>query len=83
MTVDSEFVSLEASFRESVIMGLRMQSGVSRNRLFERYGIDLEKYYGAVLIKLVKQKLIELTDCHLKLTSLGRRFANQIMADLV
>lgn len=80
---ESECLSAEASFRESVIMGLRMTKGVSLQRLKARYAIDLVKYYGAVLENLFNWQLVELIDSHLRLTAKGRPLANWVMAELV
>ncbi|MFH0780650.1 MAG: radical SAM family heme chaperone HemW [Pseudomonadota bacterium] len=81
--IESECLSTEASFRESVIMGLRMTKGVSLEQLNARYQIDLVAYYGSILEKLIDLKLIELTTTSLSLTAKGRPFANWIMAELV
>ena len=83
VVIDRECLSREASFRETVIMGLRMVQGVSRKTLHERYALDLEEYYGAVLKKLLAQGLLELTETHLRITEKGWPLSNQIMADLV
>ncbi|MBU1565322.1 MAG: radical SAM family heme chaperone HemW [Proteobacteria bacterium] len=80
---ESECLSAEASFRESVILGLRMTKGVSLHRLTARYEIDLVKHYGAVLDNLCKLQLVELTDSHLRLTAKGRPLANWVMVELV
>lgn len=81
--IESERLDQDASFRETVVMGLRMTEGVCRERLQRLYGVDLEEYYGDVLIKLERQQLIVLTDSHLRLTPKGRLFSNPIMAELV
>lgn len=81
--VESEKLALDASFRESVIMGLRLTEGVSRDRLKARYGIDLAGYYGTTLERLLGQQLVELTTTHLRLTAKGRVIANYILAELV
>lgn len=81
--IDSEKLEPEASFRESVIMGLRMSQGVALNRLRERYGIDVTEYYGKILDKLIAQQLVELTPSHLRVTARGRVFSNTILAELV
>jgi oxygen-independent coproporphyrinogen-3 oxidase len=83
VVVEKESLSREASFRETVIMGLRMVQGVSRETLYKRYGVELEKYYGSTLTKLIELKLLELTDTHLCITDKGRPLANQVLADLV
>ena len=80
---ESECLTREASFRETVIMGLRMVDGVCCATLFQRYDIDLVQYYGATLTRLLQLQLVELTDTHLRLTDSGRILANQIMAELV
>ena len=81
--VESERLTPDASFRESVVMGLRLLGGVCRAGLRRRYGRDVEEYYGPMLEKLRKLGLIELTDTRLRLTDLGRSLANQVMAELV
>lgn len=79
----SECLDAEASFRESVVMGLRMVAGVCRRDLFDRYNIDLDTYYGEILDRLWKNDLIERTPTHLRLTPRGRQVANSVMAELV
>jgi len=80
---DTESLTLEASFRETVIMGLRLVEGVSRRRLYERFGIDVERYYGDTLIGLEKYGLIELSATTLRITDKGRPLSNHVMAELV
>jgi oxygen-independent coproporphyrinogen-3 oxidase len=80
---ERECLSDEASFRETVIMGLRLVRGISRDTLLQRYGRDLVTYYGATLQKLLDLGLVELTDTHLRLTEVGLPLANQVMAELV
>jgi oxygen-independent coproporphyrinogen-3 oxidase len=81
--VEAECLDKEASFRESVIMGLRMNRGVSCKRLKERYDIELDHFYGATLEKLMTRKLLAFEKGHLCLTKQGRAFANLVMAELV
>lgn len=81
---EEECLESAASFRETVIMGLRMNQGVSKERLRKRYEMELNDCYGATLIRrLVDQGLLEMTATHLRLTARGRVFANQVMAELV
>jgi len=80
---EREELPCEASFRETVIMGLRMVDGVERERLLARFGLDPAGYYGEVLKKLVAQQLVELTPTHLKVTPAGRLYSNIILAELV
>lgn len=83
VVVEREQLSRQESFRETVIMGLRMVDGVSREALFERFSLDVEHYYGTVLAKLVEAQLVELTPGFLRISAKGWPFSNQIMAELV
>lgn len=78
-----EQLSPDETFRETVIMGLRMRRGVSLDRLQGRFGIDLVEYYGPVLDRLMDESLIELSAGHLRVTAKGRLFSNRVMAELV
>jgi oxygen-independent coproporphyrinogen-3 oxidase len=73
----------EAALRETVIMGLRMLSGVSIQGLCDRFGIDLVRYYGETLDRLIRQGMLVLEDDRLFLSPRGLPLANQIMAQLV
>ncbi len=81
--VESENLDLESSFRETVVMGLRMLEGVSMEDLYQRYGIDLQAYYGKTMEKLLQMSLLQVHDSFLRLTPQGRAVANQVLADLV
>ena len=83
VVMESESLDPEASFRESVVMGLRMVEGVSSERLLSRYNIDLQLYYGETLQKLLDLSLLEFHKPYLRLTAKGRALANRVMADLV
>jgi oxygen-independent coproporphyrinogen-3 oxidase len=83
VVIEKECLSREASFRESVIMGLRMVQGVSRKKLLKRYSLDPEDYYGSVLEKLTEHGFLELTESHLRMTEKGWPLSNQIMSELV
>jgi len=81
--MEKECLDPEASFRETVIMGLRMKRGVSVDNLFSRYGLTLKEYYGTVLTSYLDTGMLELTTTHLKITEKGWQFSNRIMAELV
>ena len=81
--IEEETLPFEESFRESVVMALRLRSGAELERLRSRYGIDVFGYYGEILQTLVARDLLEITATHIRLTALGRRFANIVMGELV
>lgn len=83
VAVERETLNSEDSFRESVIMGLRLNMGVSVEVLMGDYGINLEQYYGEVLQRLIHGHLLEFRGEFLRLTKRGRMVANGVMAELV
>lgn len=72
-----------AAFRETVIMGLRLLSGVSITELCQRFGLDVGIYYGESLHRLLDQNLVAIEGGRLFLTAQGLPLANQVMAELV
>jgi oxygen-independent coproporphyrinogen-3 oxidase len=83
VVVEEEQLTLEESFRETVIMGLRLKGGVSTENLLTRYGLTPEKHYGSILSRLLQLGMVEQTPTHLKITDKGEPLSNQIMAELV
>jgi len=81
--MEKECLDTKASFRETVIMGLRMKRGVSIDNLVSRYGLSPKEYYGAVLTSYLDTGMLELSTTHLKITEKGWPFSNRIMAELV
>jgi oxygen-independent coproporphyrinogen-3 oxidase len=80
---DGEGLPLEASFRETVIMGLRMMEGVNCRLLAERFGLTPITYYGKTLKDLLANDLLEMRADSLRLTTRGLPIANQVLAQLV
>ena len=81
--IESENLEPMASFRETVIMGLRMVEGVALERLHARYSIDPITYYGASWRKFEDEGLVEVKDGNIRITDKGRPLSNSIMAELV
>ncbi len=81
--LEKESLTHEKRFRETVIMGLRMITGVSRGELRKRFGIDPVSYYGTTLDRLVKQDLLHCKSDQLRLTDQGLLLADTVMAELV
>ncbi len=73
----------EARFRETVVLGLRMNRGVSSQWLSGEFGIDLKEFYGESLARLVDGGLVCEEDGRFRLTCRGRRIANSVMSELV
>ncbi|MDR3088480.1 MAG: radical SAM family heme chaperone HemW [Desulfobulbaceae bacterium] len=82
-TAWSEQLDCEAAFRETVVMGLRLNAGVEFARLRRRFDIETLAYYQETLAKLTAAALIECDRNHMRLTDAGRLLANQVLAALV
>jgi len=80
---EQEKLGREASFRESVVMGLRLINGIKKTDISARYGLTFTDVYGSLLSELEKKGLLEQDGGAIRLTGLGRRLANQVMAELV
>jgi oxygen-independent coproporphyrinogen III oxidase len=80
---EAEALPLESRFRETVIMGMRLVSGVNLKMLEKRFGLTPLKYYDSIITDLLEQELVILTKTHLKLSSSGFKLANQILSRLV
>ena len=81
--VEVEELDLEARFRETVVMGLRLTGGVSLAALERRFGLRALDYYGPTLRRLSEQGLVAIAGDNLRLTASGLALANQVMAELV
>ena len=80
---EMEELDPEARFRETVVMGLRMTDGISREDLVRRFGFDIFEYYKDILHHLEQQRLVNIQGDRFRLTHMGMNFANQVMALLV
>jgi len=80
---EAEFLPLQARFRETVIMGLRMTAGVSSRRLERQFGVAPEEFYGETLKSLKRQELVEDEKGWLRLSRKGLVLANRGMEQLV
>lgn len=78
-----EHLCRQASFRETVIMGLRMVSGVNTCELKKQFGLTPKEYYGKSLTMLLDRDLLELQGDCLRLTSTAFPVANQVLSQLV
>jgi oxygen-independent coproporphyrinogen III oxidase len=80
---EAEALPPAARFRETVIMGLRLLAGVSIAQLQQRFGWTAQEYYGETLASLRAERLIEIENDCLRLTTRALPLANQVLARLV
>ncbi len=73
----------EAYFRETVMIGLRMVSGVDIRWLEQRFGWYVPDYYKDIIPKFQEYGLIVLENDWMFLSRKGMRVANMVMAEFV
>ena len=85
-----DVIGLSEAMSEYMILGLRLNEGISSAEFRERFGADLKEIYGDKLDKLVKRGLIaadmanegEHTSKY-RLTSLGSDIANSVFIEFI
>ena len=76
-------VSRLEKIEETLILGLRLNNGISLSAFEDRFNESLTEVYGRELKKLMEQNLIKLTTDYLFLTDRGREIANQVLASFI
>lgn len=68
---------------EAMFLGLRLTEGVDLRRFAERYGENPEVLFRESLDKLMKLKLVKISDYRLRLTKKGLPLANEVFAEFI
>ena len=79
----TEKISLKEQFEESIMLGLRMASGVSLQEIKKNYKVDLLKEKSGTINNLRQLGLIRLENNMLSATDLGFTVLNKIILELV
>ena len=74
---NAERLDRKTQISEAMIMGLRMTEGVDLNKMQQRFGIDVLKYYEREIQLLLNKKMAACETGMLRLTSCGMRYGNQ------
>lgn len=84
LRTDVEELSIDDCMSETVILGLRMNRGVSDKDFYETYGKHLKDVYPDEIEKHKKEGLLsESEDGSISLTKRGRDLSNYVMADFM
>jgi oxygen-independent coproporphyrinogen-3 oxidase len=68
----------ERDLSDALILGLRLNSGISLDAASQRFAVDVRKRYSDEIVKLEKLGLLELTDERMRLTDRGRLLGNEV-----
>ncbi len=75
---DIEHIDQSLEMKETMMMGLRLEEGVSLAGFARRFGVELTQVYGAILPDLEQGGLLREEGGSLKLTSRGRLLSNEV-----
>ena len=73
----TERLDIKTQISEAMIMGLRMTEGVDLNKMQQRFGIDVLKFYGKEIQTLLDKKMAVCEAGMLCLTPYGMQYGNQ------
>lgn len=76
-------ISVEDDLFETIMLGLRLNKGISPEAIGKQYGIDFKTKYENELKDLLSKGLIVYTGNRLKLTPLGRDLSNQVFVSFL
>ena len=78
-----EMISVSVEMGETMMLGLRLVEGVSKERFQERFGRSLESVFGSEMEEFVKVGLLEEEGGWWRLTSRGRLLGNEVFQRFV
>lgn len=80
VVAQKEKLSRQEKIEESLILGLRLNRGISLSKFKKEFNQPVTDLYKEELDELISQNLIKLTAKQLFLTKRGRELANQVLA---
>ena len=80
---DIELVDAEQERSEVMMLGLRLNEGVSQQEFARRFGVGMESVFGPEIQRLTSVGLLETADGHLRLTQRGRLLGNEAFAAFI
>lgn len=78
-----EELTAQSEMEETMILGLRMMQGVSKDEFYRKYGKTLTEVYGEVIQKYVKMGLLTEDQKRIRLTEEGISVSNVILSDFL
>ena len=75
---DLEIIDREGAMKETMILGLRLLTGVSAAEFAGRFGVSLNDVFGPVIDRLAGRGLLAVQDGRVRLTRTGLDLANQV-----
>ena len=79
----SEAISRDQAMDETMIMGLRLANGVTRDRFRRRFGVELDAVYAEALAALADTGLLEVDATGIRLAPRGYLLGNRVFAEFM
>jgi len=81
--VSGETITPELAMADTLILGMRLNEGISLSAFRARFGVDALEHFAEHLEMPFAERLVEHADDHLRLTKRGRLLANEVFANLL
>ena len=78
-----ETMSPREKFLDAIILGLRLTAGIRPKELWQRFGIDFNQEYHAIIKKLESQGLLKVEADRIALSRAGYFLSNQVLCQFV
>ncbi|MCQ1530873.1 radical SAM family heme chaperone HemW [Lutispora saccharofermentans] len=79
----NEDISIREDMWETIILGLRLNSGIGISDFNAKYEINFIEEYGNALSKLIKEGLITIQDDRVRLTHKGQDLSNRVFVEFM
>ena len=80
---EEEIVSRDESCFETMMLGLRMNEGVSEKNFMDLHGVSIMEKYGEKLLQFESQKLMTYSDGFWRLTRRGFDIQNSLLVEMM
>ena len=77
-----EYISNNTEIIDTVMMGIRLNSGLNLSKFKSRFGISFTELFGDITTELINLRLLTLDGYNLKLTDQGRMLCSQVTSKL-
>jgi oxygen-independent coproporphyrinogen-3 oxidase len=81
--LDVEHLRDHDAMAETMILGLRLNIGISAQGFKQKFGVDINEKYGEIIEKDISAGLLYLENGRLKLTKRGRDISNYVFVDFI
>ena len=78
-----QILSSKDQMSEMLFLGLRQNQGILLSDFKENYHVTIEEVFPGIIEKHIRNKLLQIQNGRLQLTSLGMDLSNQVFVDFI